>query len=278
MWKVSSGVQVGNLTVDQNFWGRPEDITTPRPYYAVPLNRATFNSSAVDLGASIAAGLLAAYTAVPDAPNAALYLSTGGFGSCGIQLSSPRQAVQFYVPRQLHSNLPIPRQATFDGNFSSVKRAKRKSAITQPLPECCCPLGRTTYKSKAGGGQDAAQSTVTTIGPRIQVKHVSIEFDILFAGLGLYGALSTSLRSGNPYRIYTYAGSATRFCGVGTAPGIGSSCPGGAASLYPSVTFHDHALWASAWVYQATGNVSVIGQAQTFQQSFLQTEGNAGLL
>ena len=71
-------MQVGNLTVDQQFWGRPEDISTPRPYYAVPLNRAAYNSSAVDLGGSVAAGLLAAYAAVRDAPNAALYLSTGG--------------------------------------------------------------------------------------------------------------------------------------------------------------------------------------------------------
>jgi len=70
-------MQMGNLTVDQLFWGRPEDITTPRPYYAVPLNRAAFTSSAVDLGGSIAAGLLAAYAAVPNAPNATLYLATG---------------------------------------------------------------------------------------------------------------------------------------------------------------------------------------------------------
>jgi len=96
--------------------------------------------------------------------------------------------------------------------------------------------------------------------------------------LGLYEAVATSLASGNPYRIYTYANSATLFCGVGTAPGTGGSCPGDAASLYPSTTYHDHALWASAWVYQATGNASTIGEAQAFQESFLQTEGNAGLL
>jgi hypothetical protein len=100
----------------------------------------------------------------------------------------------------------------------------------------------------------------------------------LLAGLGVYTAVSTSVASGNPYRIYTYASSAIKFCGVGTAPGIAQSCPGDAASLYPAVTYHDQALWASAWVYQATGTPSAIGDAQTFQQSFLNTEGNAGLL
>lgn len=68
---------MGNYSVDQNFWGRPEDITGDRPFYAVPLNVPTADSSAVDLGGAVAAALLAAYAAIPAAPNAALYLSQG---------------------------------------------------------------------------------------------------------------------------------------------------------------------------------------------------------
>ena len=67
--------------MDQNYWGRPEDIASARPYYAVPFNVATYNTSAVDLGSSIAAALLAAYASVPTAPNAATYLSIGKFVS-----------------------------------------------------------------------------------------------------------------------------------------------------------------------------------------------------
>ena len=90
--------------------------------------------------------------------------------------------------------------------------------------------------------------------------------------------MSTSLAPGSPYATFMYANSFTRFCGVGTAPGTGGACPGGAASLYTSATWHDHALWAAAWVYQATRNASTIGEAQAIQQAFLQTEGNLGLL
>lgn len=67
---------MGNYTDDQQFWGRPEDITTNRPFYATSVNVAGSNSS-VDLGGSVAAALLAAYVAVPSAPNAPLYLSKG---------------------------------------------------------------------------------------------------------------------------------------------------------------------------------------------------------
>lgn len=105
-------LQVGNYTVDRDYWGRPEDITSDRPYYAVPFNRAAYNTSAVDLGSSIAAGLFAAYAAVPTAPNAASYLSTGicpGYSSpfallpfinmvCNVQLD--------YLIRQCHRHAP----------------------------------------------------------------------------------------------------------------------------------------------------------------------------
>ena len=67
---------MGNYSIDQRFWGRPEDITGPRPYYAAPVNVSGKNSS-VDLGGSVAAALLAAYVANPTAPNAEAYLSTG---------------------------------------------------------------------------------------------------------------------------------------------------------------------------------------------------------
>lgn len=70
-------VQVGNYTEDQAYWGRPEDISSSRPYYATPLNVDGASSSAVDLGGAISAALIAAHLALPNAPKTLQYQTYG---------------------------------------------------------------------------------------------------------------------------------------------------------------------------------------------------------
>lgn len=67
-------------------------------------------------------------------------------------------------------------------------------------------------------------------------------------------------------------------CGVGSAFQAASVCGGDARALYAASTYNDFALWAAAWAFKATGNLSALADAQAFQQSFLQNEAAAGLL
>lgn len=89
----------------------------------------------------------------------------------------------------------------------------------------------------------------------------------------VYGAVAAAAR--NTGILHNVAASAFRVCGNGTR--ISSSCDGDASSLYAASTRYDFAFWAAAWAFKATGNATLLADAQEFQASFLLVEAAAGL-
>ena len=98
---------------------------------------------------------------------------------------------------------------------------------------------------------------------------------MLCAGVALYQAASASLAAGSSFQSFQYAKPAIRFCGVGGS--ASAACTGEVSAFYDALTYHDFVLWAAAWNYKATGNVSLLADADALQQAYLQTEAVAGL-
>ena len=76
---------------------------------------------------------------------------------------------------------------------------------------------------------------------------------------------------------YNYATATSRLCGVGAAAVSAANCSGDGSELYTAVTYNDFLLWGAAWAYRATGNASLLAEAQAWQQNYIQVEQAAGL-
>ena len=95
------------------------------------------------------------------------------------------------------------------------------------------------------------------------------------AGLAVYYAAAASASASQA--SYNYATATSRLCGVGAQAASAANCSGDGSALYTAVTYNDFLLWAAAWGYRATGNASLLLDAQAWQQNYIQGELAAGL-